>query len=74
MSDGGFKAFNADGALFQRTLHAGTQLVFVERLAAAVLLDQPGEDQFSGLEGRETLAAGYAFAAATDLIALGNQA
>jgi hypothetical protein len=74
VGDGSFKALDADGALFQRSLHAGTQLVFVERLAAAVLLDQPWKYQFSGLERGEALAAGDAFTATADLIALRNKA
>ncbi len=54
------------GAL-QRALHAGAQLVLVERLAALVGLDHPRHDQLGGLEGGEALAALEALATATDL-------
>src|SRR5690606_40932634 len=54
MGDGRFQTLDTDRALFQRPLHAGTQLVLVERLAAAVLLDQPRHHQFSGFESGET--------------------
>ncbi len=74
MRNGRFQPLDADRAFLQRALHAGTQLVFVEGLATAVLLDQPRHHQFGGFEGREALAAGQAFAPATDLIALGDQA
>jgi hypothetical protein len=53
-----FQALDAHRALFQRALHAGAQLVFVEGLARAVLLDQPRQHQLGGFEGGETLAAG----------------
>ncbi len=68
-----FQALDADRALLQRTLHASTQLLFIEGLARAVLLDQPGQHQLGGFEGGETLAAGDAFTAAAHLFALGDQ-
>lgn len=74
VGNGRFQALDADRAFFQRTLHAGTQFVLVEGLAAAVLLDQPWHHQLGRFEGGEALATGQAFAATTDLIALGNQA
>ena len=62
-------------AFFQGALHTGAQFVFVERLAAAVGLDQTWQYQFGGFEGGETFTAarGQAFAPATYLIALGDQ-
>gem|GEM_PF-40099 len=74
LGDGRFQALDADRALLQRALHAGAQFLLVERLAAAVLLDQPRHHQLGGFEGGEAFAAGQAFAATADLIALGNQA
>ena len=67
-------ALAAARPLFQSPLHAGAQLFFVEGLARAVLLDQPGQHQFGGFEGGEALATGHAFAAAAHLLALGNEA
>ncbi|VTM00339.1 putative lipoprotein [Pseudomonas aeruginosa] len=48
-------------------------LFLVERLAAAVLLDQTRHDQLGGLEGGEAFTAGQALAAPAHLIALGDQ-
>ena len=71
--DGFLQALDAHRAFFQRALHAGAQLFFVERLSAAVLLDQARHHQLGGFEGGEALTAGHAFAAAADLVALGDQ-
>lgn len=73
VADGRFQALDADRTLLQGALHAGAQLVLVERLAAAVLLDQARHDQLGGLEGGEAFAAGQALAAPAHLIALGDQ-
>ncbi|MNE69198.1 hypothetical protein D3C80_1649080 [compost metagenome] len=68
-----FQALDADRTFFQGALHTGAQFFFVEGLAAAVLLDQPGQNQFGGFEGGEALTAGNAFAPTAHLLALGNQ-
>ncbi len=69
-----FQALDADRALFQCPLHAGAKFFFVEGLARAILLDQPGQHQLGGFEGGEALAAGDAFAATAHLLALGDEA
>jgi len=60
-------------ALLESTHHAVAQFVFIKRLAAAVVLDQPRHDEFSGLEGRETFIARQALPAPSDLPALARE-
>src|SRR5690606_11019197 len=69
----GFDLLDADRTFFQRTQQSGAQLVLIERLAAAVLLDDARQHQLSRFEGSETLLAGQAFAPTTHLTAIGDQ-
>jgi len=61
-------------ALLERLLHAGTQFGLIERLASAITLDHERHEQLCRLEGRETLAALQALAAAADLPPLAGEA
>jgi hypothetical protein len=60
--------------LFQRLLHAASQFRFVKRFAIAIALHDDRHYQFSGLEGRETLTAGEAFAPTPNLPTLAGEA
>ena len=69
-----FDLVAADRPLLERLHDAGAQLVLVERLARLVVLDDLRHDEFRGLECRESLAAGLAFAPAPDLVTLAGEA
>src|SRR3984957_361478 len=64
---GGLDGIAADRALFQCLLHSVQQLAFVEGLAAAIALDDRGQQQLCSLKRREALRAAQAFAAPADL-------
>ena len=73
-SIGGLDRVAADRALLERLRDAGAELALVEGLARAVVLDDLRHDELGGLEGREALAAGQAFAPAADLVPLAREA
>ncbi len=64
----------ADRSLLQRLDHAGRQLGFIERFAAAVALDHARQQQFGRLEGGEALAAIQTLTPPADLPAVAGQA
>src|SRR5690606_26482504 len=64
---------DADRPLLERLQQTGVQLAFIEGLAVAVLLDDPGHHQFRRLVGGEALGTGDALAPTPDLIAFGDQ-
>ena len=74
VTDGLFEFVAWHRPLLERTDHAVAQLVFVEGLAAAVVLDQPGHDQFCGFERRESFIACKALPAPTNLPAFTRKA
>src|SRR5580692_4270471 len=71
--DGFLDGFRADRPLLQRLGHAAGKLVLIERLAAAIALDDTRHEQLRGLKGREALAAAQALAPTADLAAIGRQ-
>ena len=72
--DRGLDRLAADRSLLERLHDPAAQLALVEGLARAVVLDDLRHDELGGLEGREPLAAGQAFAAAPDLVTLAGEA
>src|ERR1035438_3878816 len=66
--------FAAHGTFLERFLNAAAQLVLVERLAAAIALDDRRQQQLRLFEGREALRARQAFAPSTDLAPLSRKA
>ena len=72
--NGGFDRVTTDGALLQRPLHSSEQLVLIERLATAVVLDDGGKQQLRGFESREALRAFETFAAPANLTPFAGEA
>src|SRR5262245_31003760 len=68
--DGLLYLLHGDRPLFASLLDAADDLFAVEGLAAAVLLDDQGQELLDALVGGETLAAGVALAAAADRLAV----
>src|SRR5690606_14882552 len=64
---------DADRALFQRAQQTGAQLVLVEGLTTAILLDDTWQHQLGRFEGSEALLTGQAFPTPAHLRAVGYQ-
>ena len=69
-----FKLIGGYRAFLQGPNHAVSEFGLVERLPAAIVLDQPWHDQLGGLKGRKALIAVQALPAAADLAAFARQA
>ena len=59
-------------AFFEGPQEPGTQFFLVERLPAAILFNDPRQDQFSHLVSSKALSTTEAFSPATHLSALGD--